>query len=582
MISRPTAVPQLVATAMVAIALLAACAAVQLPSPTPPDMETIDGMGHGTQEHAMETPDANAGTGLLSFATMDFTGASDCAWCHTGLLDQSGADVSIDTAWRATMMANSARDPFWQAKVEAEASALPEQSRQIQELCAKCHMPMASTQASVDGSDRSVLAPGFLAADHTLHLPAMDGVSCSLCHQITDQHLGEPAGFSGAYVIDTSTSPPDRLSYGPFPQPLAMPMQEHVGFTPVEGSHTEEAGLCAICHTVFTPHVDSEGKLTGSFPEQTPYLEWAHSSFGKDGETASSCQSCHMPEAQGSVVVSNRPRNGRLPARTPFATHDFTGGNTMMVALIQSQAAETAGSPSSLAYESVLQRTQVKLESQTASLSLERRIEGDQLLVDVQISTFAGHKVPSGFPARRVWLHLIATDGSGAVLFESGAPQPDGIIAGNDADASASTYEPHYEILTQPDQVQIYEAIMQDSSGAPTYSLVQAASYIKDNRLLPSGFGKDDAPADIAVRGAAQADTSFLGGGDRITYVLPLSEHPGTISVTVELLYQSIGHRFAAELFNTQTPLVTQFSSAYAAAPKVAVVLASAQTVVDR
>ena len=55
---------------------------------------------------------------------------------------------------------------------------------------------------------------------------------------------------------------------------------------PEEGDEYErfmrQAGLCAICHTVFTPHVDSEGKLTGSFPEQTPYLEWAHSSFGQD------------------------------------------------------------------------------------------------------------------------------------------------------------------------------------------------------------------------------------------------------------------------------------------------------------
>ena len=35
-----------------------------------------------------------------------------CIACHNGLVTSSGEDVSLGFAWRASMMANSARDPL--------------------------------------------------------------------------------------------------------------------------------------------------------------------------------------------------------------------------------------------------------------------------------------------------------------------------------------------------------------------------------------------------------------------------------------------------------------------------------------
>ena len=40
-----------------------------------------------------------------------FSASGACAICHSRMVDESGADVSIDGDWRATMMANAARDP---------------------------------------------------------------------------------------------------------------------------------------------------------------------------------------------------------------------------------------------------------------------------------------------------------------------------------------------------------------------------------------------------------------------------------------------------------------------------------------
>ena len=80
-------------------------------------------------------------------------------------------------------------------------------------------------------------------------------------------------------------------------------------------------------------------------------------------------------------------------------------------------------------------------------------------------------------------------------------PEPDGSIQGNAADADPAAYEPHYDVITAADQVQIYEPIMGDTEGKVTYTLLRAATYLKDNRLLPGGADKAKLPPEIAVQG---------------------------------------------------------------------------------
>ena len=81
-------------------------------------------------------------------------------------------------------------------------------------------------------------------------------------------------------------------------------------------------------------------------------------------------------------------------------------------------------------------------------------------------------------------------------MFESGAITAAGLIDGNDNDADALRYEPHYAKIAESGQVQIYEAILGDSNGAPTTGLLSAVRYLKDNRLLPRGFDKAGASPD--------------------------------------------------------------------------------------
>jgi hypothetical protein len=135
------------------------------------------------------------------------------------------------------------------------------------------------------------------------------------------------------------------------------------------------------------------------------------------------------------------------------------------------------------------------------------------------------------------------------VVFESGAIAPDGRIAGNDSDADASAFEPHYEEITRADQVQVYESVMQDRAGKPTTGLLQAVDFAKDNRLLPRGFDKATAEADIAVHGGAVNDRDFAGGGDRVRYrVSTGGGASGPFTAEVELRYQVVSYRWAHNL----------------------------------
>ncbi len=104
----------------------------------------------------------------------EFFQTSDrCFACHNGLSTSTGEDISIGLSWRPTMMANSARDPYWQAGVRRETIDHPESKAAIEDECATCHMPMARYQSKYEGKDAEVFSR--LA----LRLRRQNGPACS-------------------------------------------------------------------------------------------------------------------------------------------------------------------------------------------------------------------------------------------------------------------------------------------------------------------------------------------------------------------------------------------------------------------
>jgi hypothetical protein len=242
--------------------------------------------------------------------------------------------------------------------------------------------------------------------------------------------------------------------------------------------------------------------------------------------------------------------------REGLSRHTFIGGNFFLLRVLNRFRNELAVAAPATGLETQALATIRQLQEESASVSiagLSTSAGGFDL--DVDVRNLTGHKLPSGYPARRAWLHVTARDAGGRVVFESGAIGADGRIAGNDNDADMAAFEPHYDEITRADQVQIYESVMQDRAGKPTTGLLQAVAFAKDNRLLPRGFDKATAEADIAVHGAAGDDRNFAGGGDRVRYHIGTgSSAPGPLTVDVELRYQPISYRWAHNLSSYDAP----------------------------
>jgi len=472
-----------------------------------------------------------------------FQTSDDCIACHNNLVTPSGEDVSIGVAWRATMMANSARDPYWQASVRRETLDHPGHAGDIEDECSICHMPMARFHAKAAGQNGRIFAHLPVGGTTTPEARlAADGVSCTVCHQITSDGFGDPSSFTGGFAIDTSLAT-DRSIFGPFRIDAGHTriMRSASGFQPVEASHVQASELCATCHTLITQAFGPDGAVIGRLPEQVPYLEWKHSGY----RTQQSCQSCHMPVVEEATPISSvlgEPREG-------FARHVFVGGNFFTLRLLNRfrGALGVAALPHEL--DASVRRTVEHLQTEAASVSIDQAtVTGDRLDVDVSVVNRSGHKLPTAYPSRRVWIRLRVADANGRTVFESGALRPDGAIEGNDNDADSSRFERHYETIREPGEVQIYESILADASGAVTTGLLRAVRYAKDNRLLPEGFDKATAEDDIKVHGGAVGDADFGGGGDRIRYSLSVGSAPGPFTVSASLMFQPIAHRWASNL----------------------------------
>ena len=481
-----------------------------------------------------------------------FQTAEDCLACHNGLRTPAGEDVSIGTSWRASMMANAARDPYWQAAVRRETLDHPAAAAAIQDECSVCHMPMARTEAHAGGREGRVFAhlpvAGGRSRDDRL---AHDGVSCTICHQITGEKLGTPASFTGGYVVDVA--PPlgkprgpagARPIFGPFEveSGLTAVMHSATDFRPAESAHVRQSELCATCHTLFTKALGASGEVVGELPEQMPYLEWRHSAFRLE---ARSCQSCHMRTVAEDMPVSSvlgQPRQG-------LARHGFIGGNAFMLRMLNRYRSELGVDALPEELDEAVRQTVSNLESATAEVAVDgAAVRRGVLGFDVVVRNLTGHKLPTGYPSRRAWLHVTVRDGAGTALFESGALEPSGSIAGNANDRDPAQFEPHFERIDRPDQVQIYESIMVDPAGAPTTGLLAAVRYAKDNRLVPRGFQKDTAAREIAVVGDASSDADFNGDGDRVRFDVGVGGRQGPMRIEVELRFQAIGFRWAQNL----------------------------------
>jgi hypothetical protein len=473
-----------------------------------------------------------------------FAGSGKCASCHgidpEGIASTAldGSDVNVLDDWRSTMMGNAARDPYWRAKVLQEVAVNPDMQEEIESTCTKCHAPLGAQAAIHMGGDPYTFA--HLAEDSL----GRDGVSCLACHQQSTESLGDT--HSGELHFES-----DPVAFGQFESPLISPMALESGYNPEYSTHIQDAGICAGCHTLITQTVTPLGEVTEStFVEQATYHEWLNSDYGEDAENIT-CQQCHMPSL-GTKQQIYLAAGYETEPRAPFSLHTLVGGNVRMLEVLRNNIAALELTADAEQFDATIDATLDMLQNQTleGELNFVNRTL-DTLYLEVMLENLAGHKLPSGYPSRRMWVELEVTDPlDNTVYFHSGAWDDFGIV-GEDAD-----WEPHYTEINQSEQVQIYECIMADTDGNRTTILEQGAELLKDNRMVPRGFSISHQVYDTTqVIGAALLDSDFNyedglegSGTDRIKFNVGTDGFAGDLDVHLRVWYQSIPPRWINDL----------------------------------
>lgn len=490
-------------------------------------------------------PDGYNGLFLLS---------NTCIECHgfdtlgVASVDPAGNDINLVDDWRATMMANSAKDPFWRAKVSHETLIFPTHKAEIETKCTSCHAPLGHYSALHNGHTQ------YLIDDLKVDSFGLDGVSCLACHQQSEEALGDLN--SGFINFDTA-----KVAYGPFTSPLESPMLMSTNFKPVFSEHISDAGICAGCHTLITETIDFEGNLTGNrFVEQATYHEWLNSSYNT-GEIKTTCQNCHMPEInKGNFILIT---GHETEPRDRFYLHELTGANTFMLNLMKNNIEELGINATVGNFEEVIEKTTNLLKFETLKMELETLDRTpDTAFFALSLENLAGHKFPSGYPSRRAFVEFLVKNEAGDTLFISGKTDNNFAIIDE-----APNYEPHYTVINSESQAQIYEMVAGDLNGDFTSVLERAAYMLKDNRLPPLGFNSQTAVYDTTkIVGKALTDDNFNKieqeegtGKDIIYYHIPLNGNLEALDISAKVFYQSLPPRWMEEIFAESTPEIEVF-----------------------
>jgi hypothetical protein len=492
--------------------------------------------------------------GLFVMYSKYFATAGRCSGCHghdtmaLAMVDAEGVDVNVADDWRSTLMANSARDPFFRAKAEHEVLVNPGHQTAIENKCLGCHAPLGMHEERMLGH-----APFNLAMLDT-SVMGKEGVSCLACHMQDPDSAGH--FFSGELHFDSA-----RV-YGPYPDDEINPaiMEFFVGFRPGLGTHILDGRVCAGCHSLITETLDLSGTPTGGqFVEQATWHEWKNSVYPANTQTT--CRGCHLPRIDDAVVLASE--YAFLPGHTPFGKHHLVGANAHMLRLMKDNR-EALGIPATgVHFDSTIARTLRNLHGAVeVAVDMDDR-STDTAFVAVQLTNLAGHKFPSGYPSRRAFVQFIATNAQGDTLFQSGRWDGTYELLGQD-----TGYEPHHDVITQGDQVQIYELVMGDVNGDVTTVLERAATPLKDNRLVPDGFSTTHPSYDTTqIAGVSTADIDFnhdaMGlegsGSDVVHYHIATNGYTGPLLLNARVYYQPMPPLWNAEMFSNHSAAIDTF-----------------------
>ena len=246
---------------------------------------------------------------------------SKCDNCHAGY----DAAVEPFQGWRGGMMAHAGRDPLFWATVAVAERDFPGAG----DLCLRCHSPegwMAGRSTPTDGS-------GLMEADS-------NGVSCDVCHQLTNPDDSEHLGVMVAPFLAKDGGSPAEGYYGSGMYSLWGGQEKLGPYSDAASPHASLASsfhrrseACGTCHDVSNPVV---GDLAPNHGAQTP-LPGAFS--GVPGSTV-----------EGKAAFNNPPYAYGVVERT-FSEHMASAFPTLRVGDYGSLPAELQAGALQRAYD---------------------------------------------------------------------------------------------------------------------------------------------------------------------------------------------------------------------------------------
>lgn len=337
-----------------------------------------------------------------------------------------GCHEQIRQEWRPTAHRYAAMDTAFQAVQRLFAE---ERGKRATKYCAGCHDPISLLAGTK--------TPGEQPLTHEIGRD--EGVSCLACHAMEQADVRGNADF----VVNV----PERYLFwteqGSVGQRLyhfllrTYPDRHREALQPIFLKTPE---FCGTCHKQFVgPRVNGVGWVG----LQNQYDDWRKSHWNHPGEPDRTvqCRECHMPlvpstdPAAGDVLDYNRAADDGM-----HRSHRFLGANQYLP-LIH----DLPGAEEHVALTEKWLRGEIEIpeiadkwragEAVPVELEAPDRVgPGDTVRVRVRVTNHKpGHHFPTGpLDFIEAWVHLLVTDSTGRVLFESGAPDAKGAV-GDDA-----------------------------------------------------------------------------------------------------------------------------------------------------
>jgi len=477
--------------------------------------------------------------------------SSVCRACH-GDYDLAN-NIEPWPTWQGSLMAQATRDPLFWAALDVANHDTPG----VGDFCLRCHAGsawLAGRSEPPGGSQDGCGLLGNLDQQGT----DFDGVTCHTCHR-TEPNANPPPGQQSFYLengqlwLDDGTcgGQGEPCRFGPYDYSAGglQPAPHAWAFSP----YIQSADMCGACHNVTNPALNLvvDGVDAGiRFPIERTHREWEQSAYGFPGGVPTAefrpCQGCHMPNVTVDPAYASSHQLNNHTGN--MGSHAFAGGNAWIAEVLRAEY-PSLGVDASLAAGADFARAMLA-SAATVTVDIPGTVRpGEDMMADVTVTNLSGHKLPTGYPeGRRMWLHVEARDGAGALVFESGA------------------YDASTGVLTRDAQVKVYEARQgvwnsgtntceTEDAGRDLFHFVENNCVSLDNRIPPKGFtGGSSLETHPVGYTYPEVAPGVLSHMDVTGYTIPVPTNAVMpVTVTATLLYQTASKEYVDFLLDEAT-----------------------------